>query len=238
MSKRLKFACKHFFISVLIGVITALLIYYVWYPYPLNIAVGVDQIFLMFIGIDIIVGPILGFLVYKELKKSLKVDLFIIVLLQFSAFIFGLISLEKARPTWIVFNSNQFELILKNEIISPVNKSNMKYSESSWLGPQWVSTTPAKNITQKNNDIFDAVFNKVSTAQKIERYTDIELAKTTIMSKSLEIKELSKFNSDLSILQNYPEVKKYLPLKSKLVDMTVLLDKEGNVIKIVNLRPW
>lgn len=238
MSKRLKFACKHFFISVLIGILTALLIYYVWYPYPLNIAVGVDQIFVMFIGIDIIIGPILGFLVYKESKKNLKFDLFIVVLFQFSAFIFGLISLEKARPAWIVFNLNQFELILKNEIILPANKSNLKYNESSWLGPQWVSTTPAKNITQKNNDIFEAVFNHVSTAQKVERYMDIRIAKKTIISKAIEIKELSKYNSDLSILKKHPEAKKYLPLKSKLVDMTVLLDKTGNVIKIVNLRPW
>ncbi|QIO09988.1 TfpX/TfpZ family type IV pilin accessory protein [Acinetobacter lanii] len=238
MSKRLKFACKHFLISALIGTLTALLIYYVWYPYPLNIAVGVDQIFLMFIGIDIIIGPILGFLVYKESKKNLKFDLFIVVLFQFSAFIFGLISLEKARPAWIVFNLNQFELILKNEIILPANKSNLKYKESSWFGPQWVSTTPAKNITQKNNDIFDAVFNHVSTAQKVERYTDIRHAKSTIINKSIAIKELSRFNEDVSILQTIPEATKYLPLKSKLVDMTVLLDENGNAIKIVNLRPW
>lgn len=48
---------------------------FIWYPTPLATAVGVTQIFLMMLAIDVTVGPILGFIVYKEGKKTLKMDL-------------------------------------------------------------------------------------------------------------------------------------------------------------------
>ena len=75
MSKRLKFFVNHFFLSFLLALLVIGLVFFIWYPAPFAKAVGVTHIFLMMLAIDVIVGPVLGLFVYKEGKKSLKIDL-------------------------------------------------------------------------------------------------------------------------------------------------------------------
>lgn len=72
MSKRLKFFLSHLLISFLITLFVVELVFFIWYPSPLAIAVGVTHIFLMLLAIDMILGPLLGLLVYKEDKKRLN----------------------------------------------------------------------------------------------------------------------------------------------------------------------
>ena len=86
MSKRLKFFSCHLLISVLIALISILLVFFVWYPAPLAEALGVGHLFLMLIFIDVMLGPLLGLIIYKEGKKSLKFDLTIIILIQIYGF--------------------------------------------------------------------------------------------------------------------------------------------------------
>ena len=72
MSKRLKFFLGHLSISFLVALLVIGLMFFVWYPSPLATAVGVTHIFLMLLAIDVVIGPILGVLVYKEGKKVLS----------------------------------------------------------------------------------------------------------------------------------------------------------------------
>ncbi len=39
-------------------------------------------------------------------------------------------------------------------------------------------------------------------------------------------------------LAKYPKATAFLPMKASAVDMTVLINKQGEVVKIVDLRPW
>ena len=94
MSKRLKFFFSHLLISFFIALVVVGLVFFVWYPSPLATAVGVTHIFLMMLAIDVIVGPLLGLLVYKEGKKTLKFDLGVIIVLQISALGYGIYSIE------------------------------------------------------------------------------------------------------------------------------------------------
>src|SRR5690606_23141445 len=127
----------------------------VWYPSPLPTAVGVTQIFLMLILIDIIVGPLLGLLVYREGKKSLKFDLSVVILLQISALVYGLYNLEQGRPAWLVYNVDRFELVRKNELVDiNIQQAQPQFQQPSWFKPQYVSTEFAKDTQQRNNEMF------------------------------------------------------------------------------------
>ena len=117
-NNRTKFFIGHSVISLFIATLALLLVFIFWYPFPLSKAVGVTHLFLMMLAIDVIVGPILGFIVYKEGKKTLKMDLTIIILIQIVALIYGLYSIEKGKPAYIVYNIDRFDLIRKNEIIN------------------------------------------------------------------------------------------------------------------------
>ena len=240
--KRLNFFLSHLFISLLIALLVVGLVFFIWYPSPLATAVGVTQIFLMMLVIDVIVGPILGLLVYKEGKKSLKFDLTVIILLQLSALFYGIYSIEQGRPAWIVFNVDRFELIRKNEIMDQnINQTQPQFQQPSWLKPQFVATEFSKNIEQHNNDMFAEVLSGISIAQRPERYVDFIQAKEQIQQREQKLDLLQQYNNkpDVEkILAKYPQATAFLPLKASAVDMTVLVDQKSNVIKIVDLRPW
>ena len=242
MSKHVKFFLGHLFISLLIALLVVGLVFFIWYPSPLATAVGVAQIFLMMLVIDVIVGPILGLLVYKEGKKSLKFDLSIIIAIQIVALCYGVYSIAQGRPVWIVFNVDRFELVRKNEIVDQnINQAKPQFQQPSWLKPQFVATEFSKNIEQRNDDMFAEVLGGISIAQRPERYVDFIQAKEQIQQREQKLDLLQQYNNkpDVEkILAKYPQATAFLPLKASAVDMTVLVDQKSNVIKIVDLRPW
>ncbi|MFW1909361.1 TfpX/TfpZ family type IV pilin accessory protein [Acinetobacter ursingii] len=243
MTPRIKFFLVHIITSVIIASLLILLVFCIWYPYPLTKAIGVTDIFLMMLLIDVIIGPLLGLLIYNQAKKSLKIDLFIIILLQSSALGYGIYSIEQGRPIWIVYVVDIFELVRKNDIIdSNIEKASPQYQYPSWLKPNYVMAKRAKTIEEKNDDLFAAILDNISIAQRPERYVKIALAKIQIQQQALHLKELEKYNPKIEVeqtLAKYPNADAWLPLKATAVDMVVLINKESaSIIKIVDLRPW
>ena len=243
MSKRLKFFFSHLSISFLIALLVIGLVFFVWYPAPLAKAVGVTNIFLMMLAIDVIVGPILGWLVYQEGKKTLKFDLSVIILIQIAALCYGVFSIEQGRPAWLVYNVDRFELVRKNELVDTnIQQAQPQFQQPSWFKPQYVATEFAKDTQQRNDEMFAEVLGGISIAQRPERYVELTQAKNQIQQRALPLKELEQYNpkTDVEkILAKYPNAEAWLPLKANAIDMVVLVNKESaSIIKIVDLRPW
>lgn len=243
MPKSFKFFFNHLFISFLIALLVMGGGFFVWYPLPIAKAVGVLPIFLMMIVINVIIAPLLGLIVYKEGKKTLKADLSIIVILQILALGYGVYSIEGGRPVWVAYNVDRFELVRKNEMIADhIEQALPQFQDTPWFKPQYVAVKFATDINQRNDDMFSELFGGISIAQKPERYVSINQAKPQIKQRAKNVKELEQYNDIQQVqktLDKYPEATGYVPLKANAVDMTVLINKEkGEVIKIVDLRPW
>ena len=242
MSKRLKFFLSHLLLSFLIAsVVVGLVI--IWYPYPLANAVGVTNIFFMLLVIDVIVGPVLGLLVYKEGKKTLKFDLSVIIIIQIAALCYGVFSIEQGRPAWLVFHTDRFELVRKNDLIlENIDHALPQFQHVSWSKPKFVALKISKNNKQYQEDIFAEVLVGISLSQRPERYVKLTEAKAKIQQRALPIKKLEKYNPKTEVektLTKYPNADAWLPLKATAVDMVVLINKESaSIIKIVDLRPW
>lgn len=243
MSKRLKFFLSHLSISFFIALLVVSLVFFIWYPSPLGTAVGVTHIFLMLLAIDIIVGPVLGLLVYKEGKKILKFDLSVIIIIQITALCYGVYSIEQGRPAWLVLHADRFELVRKNDILlENIDQAQPQFQYVSWSKPQFVAVKSASSTQQRQDDMFTEVLGGISIAQKPERYVDFSHARPQIQQRALPFKELESYNSKTEVektLAKYPNADAWLPLRANAVDMVVLIDKEkAEVIKIVDLRPW
>ena len=197
----------------------------------------------MMIVINVIIAPLLGLIVYKEGKKTLKADLSIIVILQILALGYGVYSIEGGRPVWVAYNVDRFELVRKNEMIADhIEQALPQFQDTPWFKPQYVAVKFATDINQRNDDMFSELFGGISIAQKPERYVSINQAKPQIKQRAKNVKELEQYNDIQQVqktLDKYPEATGYVPLKANAVDMTVLINKDkGEVIKIVDLRPW
>lgn len=243
MSKRVKFFLGHFCISLFIASIVVGMVFFIWYPSPLAKAVNVTHIFLMMLMIDVIIGPVLGLLVYKDGKKTLKFDLTVIILIQLSALCYGVYTIAQGRPVWIVYSVDRFELVKNNELVDTnIQQAQPQFQQASWFKPQYVATEFAKDIQQRNDEMFAEVFSGISIAQRPERYVELTQAKTQIQQRALPLVELQRYNQKTDVEKNlakYPKADAWLPLKANAIDMVVLVNKESaSIIKIVDLRPW
>lgn len=240
MSKRIKFFIGHLSVSLLIAIATAILIFLVWYPQPLAKAVGVTSLFVMLIIIDVIIGPLLGLLVYKEGKNTLKFDLAVVILTQLSAFTFGFYTIAQGRPLWIVASNYNFQLVKNNEI----NDQSIQYAAEafknrSWIGPQFVGIRTDLNHRSHVSTVQNgqgAWFNYPA------RYISIDKVENRFKYAIQDLTMLEKFNSKeqvISTLKRYPQANAWMPLAAPVMNMTILVNKDtAEIIKIVDLRPW
>lgn len=241
MSKRIKFLFIHFLCSVLIVLIASVMIFGVWYPAPLAKALGVSQVFLMLILIDVVVGPLLGWFVYKEGKKTLKLDLSFVILLQVFAFFYGFYTIAQGRPVWIVYNSSSF-IVVKNSDINWQDKHVLKneFRRASWWGPRFVALDLQNQYEQRNRGLLD--FNENKTIRNPLNYSNLAEAKQKVHNFSVPLLVLDKYNDTKDIqevLREYPQANAWVGLSAPVQDMVVLVNKKNaQVIKIVDLKPW
>jgi hypothetical protein len=240
---RLRVGLIHLAISSLIALLIVTLVFGVWYPSPLHVAVGVTKIFLLVLVVDISVGPLLSFVVSKPGKKSLRFDLTVIGICQVIALSYGLWVVAEGRPVWLVFNVDRVDLVQAYELDTPYTQAaSEKYQKLSWTGPQWVATRIPEDVEARNTLTFDALLAGVDLPQRPDLYVPFEEERGVIQTKARELEQLKQFNeAELveKILLRWPEANAYLPMMAPAQELTVLIEKESaRVIALVELKPW
>ncbi|WP_336217783.1 TfpX/TfpZ family type IV pilin accessory protein [Psychrobacter okhotskensis] len=236
---KMKATFIHLGISVILALICYMIITNAWYPAPLFKATDVSKIFIMILAVDLVLGPLLTFIVYKKNKKTLIMDLSVIALFQLSALGYGLYSVYEARPVWIAYVVDRFELVRVNELIDDPEHPMVLPT----FGPEYRYVDISTNNPNEQLDIIMTETNYgIKPAQRPKLYRDFEAAKPLIIKNSLQLAALNQYNSSIKIdeiLKKYPQADSFLPLTSNK-DMTVLINKNkgGTVVAIVDLRPW
>lgn len=242
LQQKMKASAIHLLISLVILTLVAIFIFSIWYPSPLLSAVGGMKIFFLMVLIDIILGPLLTFIVYKKNKKTLQFDLSVIAFFQLVALCFALYSLVLAKPVWIVFNQSRFELIQSHELIVEQKPQNSEYlSQNYWTKPKFVAVQLAQTQELREQQMMMEAFGGISLAQIPANYVPIENKSVDILSKSYSMDKLYQFNESShvdTILAKEKTATSWLPMKAKELDMVVLIDQQGLVVGIVDLRPW
>src|SRR6218665_1691953 len=100
----------HLLGSCLVAALSAFLVFWVWYPAQFASMSGVTGIFLILLGVDVVVGPVITLIVFNRAKPELKRDLAIVLLLQIAALGYGLHTVFTARPAYLVFSADRFEV--------------------------------------------------------------------------------------------------------------------------------
>lgn len=232
ISSRVSFFIKHLTVSVCIALLIVAVVFFIWYPAPLAKAEGVSSIFLMLLIIDVILGPLLSLLIYKEGKKTLKMDLSIIILVQIVALSYGIYAIAQSRPAWIVQSGWLFEVVPANAIDREDQlQTQSPYHRNGWLKPQWVAVDDTENPHNSlaAPHLMTSTFNHMSYAdQRLKQYSQPLI--TLLQFNEQQIVE--------SVLNKTSKAKYWMPLRTSGVGLTVLLDEHYRVLKVVDLRPW
>lgn len=119
---RLRFASRvsgiHFVLSVLIAALLAALVFFVWYPSPYRALMGSFKLFWLVVGVDVICGPLLTFILAspKKKRREMIADFSLVAAIQLSALVYGLHSVYEARPVAIVFEVDRLRVLAKADI--------------------------------------------------------------------------------------------------------------------------
>ena len=134
---RWRAAGMHLLISAGIAAGVLALMLAVWYPPPLFTAMGGIGLTLILVGVDVVLGPTLTLVVFRSGKPGLKLDLALIGAFQLAALLYGCYVVSLARPAFIVFVKDQFQVATVAEL-EPGALAEARYPEfrrPSWTGP-------------------------------------------------------------------------------------------------------
>lgn len=149
----------HFAATLLVAAVAAGVIFLVWYPPPFAEMIGGGGLFLLVIGCDLALGPLLSLVVYdsRKSRRELWLDYSVIGLLQISALVYGVMTTADARPVYVAFSTDRFEIVLAGDLRESelAAARDPRYRDVGWSGPEFVAVViPPED---RNEALFEAL---------------------------------------------------------------------------------
>ena len=240
---KFKAASTHLLISFFIVACVLTTMYLLWYPNAYFALMGGKKLVMVLACVDVLLGPLLTFIVFKSGKKYLGFDLFCIAVVQMMALSYGVYVMFESRPVFTVFNKDKFQISAVVDISTEElgKAKNPLWRKLSITGPELV----AIGVPDKK-DRRDTMFANLESlnAYRYPRLYDNYQKHVQEVIKSgkplpilYEVKAENKAAVDTFIKnRNRPESDfLYLPITSELASMSVMVDaKTGEFIEIID----
>ena len=248
MMPRLRVAAAYLAGTAAVALLVFLSIRFFWYPGALFAFAGGRDLFFLVSGVDLVLGPILVFILYRPGKKGLKFDLLAVGTLQLAALCFGIWVLFESRPVFMVFVKDRFELVRANDIREEeAAKAKDPFRHPSLTGPRVVGALLPKDPDEQFRVTMSAM-----SGQDLhtfpQHYVPYEDVKGDVMLKALPMERLRALNPSSGEAIDAIEKRlgkkdadlRFLPLRVGLaIDLTVILDSvRAEIVEIAALRPW
>ena len=234
----------HLLICLFIGGLLWLLLRTVWYPGTLFQAVGGQEIFLILLGIDVSLGPLMTLVVFKSDKKKLRFDFIAIGLVQVAALAYGLNTLWAGRPVYVAALGHRFDVVQATDVEEKELVAAKQHLP--WWGPKWVGVKEAEDKKERERVLFSAMAG-VDYGSFPQHHAPLATMRDDILKRAKPISELRKFNPGADAQINTwladhhvtePNVI-FQGLHARGQDMTVVMDaKTTAVIGVAQFKPW
>lgn len=249
LKHRVRAFSVHLFGSLLIAATCAGLVFLVWYPGPLAEASDVGPIVLMLLAVDVTVGPVITFIVFNPRKKELRRDLAVVVALQLAALGYGLHAVFVARPAYVVFAVDRFEVVYANELTADklVKVLDARFKSAPIWGPRVIAARRPETAEERSEIMFGALVGGDDVPQLPQYYVPLADQRGQIIDRLQPLEHLIEFNGEdvgkvtalLSDMAAHPGGASYLPVRGKARDYTAVLDRQtAQVLRFVALNPW
>ena len=243
---RFQAAAIHLGISATIATLVFLPIYFFWYPGDLFDSAGGRDLFLIMLGVDVTIGPLVTLIVFVQGKKGLVFDLWVIGLVQASFLAYGVYTLAESRPVYVAFVKDRFELVRANQVPdSALGAAHMdRYRDLPWSGPRLVGVRFPTDPDEKFKIMVSGLAG-VDIQSYPQYHVPYETERKDVLAKAAPIAKLAKFNKGIDIAAVAKGVGRaeadvrFLPLRAGKVDLTVLLDATtADVLRLAAIKPW
>ncbi len=239
----------HLLISVAIGAAVLAAMILVWYPPPFFEATGGTGLVLLMIGVDVTLGPLLTTAVFNPAKGlgKLKFDLAVIGCCQIAALAYGIHVMYTARPAYLVFAVDRFDLVMANTIPpAELAKASPPWHRLPMGRPPTVGARIPDDPKLKDESLFLALGGVDLTQQPRFFVPYAEVARDAAR-KGREIAELKRLNPDRvaaveAIVRASGRAEsglRFLAARAPNRDFAVVVDAaDGAIVDMTIARPW
>jgi hypothetical protein len=229
---RWRAAGMHLLISAGIAAGVLAVMVAVWYPPPLFQAMGGVTLALILIGVDVVLGPALTLIVFRSGKPRLKLDLAVIALVQVAALLYGCHVVALARPAFIVFVKDQFQVATAAQLAPDLlaEARHAEFREPPWTGPQWVyGEWPSDRADQDR--LLMVAFSGADLQHFPKHYAPYAQGKAEILARAQPLSQVRKTEPAMAkaidewvARAGVPEqALRYLPLRGREAWVAVLI---------------
>lgn len=240
---KLKASLIHLVLSaIIISALVSLVIIF-WFPSPFLGVTDFKDIALILIIIDLVLGPLLTFVVFNPNKKSLKLDLSVIASIQIMALSYGLYMLYLTHPVYITYYENSFNMITaKQAKPERAQHSELRVSKLSSPTFAYLDIADTKTKDQIFNEMIDG---DVDIEARADYYKPYKNHLDTVLANSLDTDKIfsedTNDNATRSFLKENNNIDDFafLPLVSSSKNAIIVLDKiSGEAITTIDTNPW
>jgi hypothetical protein len=237
----------HLAISVCVAIAVLLLVYFFWYPSVLADTQAIGSILFVVLAVDVILGPCLTFFVFKKGKKSLRFDLTCIALAQLLFLGFGVHTVFSARPAFLVFSTDRFEVVSTLDWTAENALNASKIAVPSLTSPKTVGAKLPADATERQVILDLALAGGADVAQMPKHYVayaDVmpqvkNRAKPLTQLRALNPKRTNEVDAIPTEFGLPADQLAFLPLHGKINDAVVIIERQSaRILGMRNLKPW
>ena len=133
----------HFLVTLALAAVAAALIFLVWFPDPFETMIGGTELFMLVVGCDLALGPLLSLVIYNSRKsrRELVIDYAVVGAVQLAAMIYGVFILAGTRPVYVAFSGDRIEIVTARDINDTelAAAKDPKYGSLPFTGPRHVA---------------------------------------------------------------------------------------------------
>ena len=247
--ERLRASGIHLGISMVIAALAAWLVFGLWFPYPYGELAGGRQLFLLLLGVDVVLGPLLTLVVFNSRKRLREkvLDFTVIGLLQLGALGYGLWTASQARPVHLVYEYSRLAVVTAAQVPgNQLEKSPPELRALPWNGPTLLSLRPLKDAKEQFDSTMLATRGVPQAAQP-ELWQAYDAARAAILETARPLEGLkTKYPAETALIDSAitktgkpADRLLYMPVLSRDTAWSVLIDAEtARPVGFVPLDPY
>lgn len=247
---RWKACAIHLGISAIVGTVVIATMLLVWYPGPFFTAMGGNDLVIILLAVDVVLGPLITLVIFNPGKRPalLRLDFAIIGALQAAALAYGVSVIAEVRPVYMVFTVDRFDLVAANDIKAQelAKVADPRFRSIPWGRP---ATIAVANPTdpQEQMRIIQSALEGADLQTFPQYYVDYEkfarqalkASKPYAVLRRRHPESIAVLDKRLAELGRKEEEVRFLPLKARKTDYCVLIDaRNGAVLGFLELYPW
>jgi hypothetical protein len=239
----------HLALSALVGLSVLAAMIFVWYPPPYFQASGGNDLVLLMVAVDVTLGPLLTLAVFNPAKGlgKLRGDLAVIALFQVCALAYGVHVMFVARPAYLVWAVDRFDLVMANTLPdSELAKASPPWNRRPTGRPPTIGVKLPDDPKLRNESLFIAV-GGIDLPQQPRFYVRYADVAKDAAARARPIDELRKLAP--GALEDIAAAVRRTGRDERAIgfvgaaathrDFAVLVDRtSGEILGMVLARPW